>query len=36
MTYDRAIAEKHWRISEELTKLNTGGGCDASAAVVRE
>jgi hypothetical protein len=36
MTHDRSIAEKHWRISEELTKLNTGGGCDASAVVVLE
>ena len=36
MTYDRAIAEKHWRISEELTQLKRPSEPgDTSAVLVR-
>lgn len=31
ITYDRVIAEEHWRISEELTLLNTGANRERRA-----
>jgi len=38
ITYDRTLAEKHWRISEELTRLKVGRrnmpSADGVAAIV--